>query len=263
MNQALSDYSRSDHDPLDEDAEFGYSYKFFKLFRTCLHLTSSNQYRRARKTFYDSLGWFSTMFDSTFVDRSDAIVKKYDTKDHKVQYTYEQLEEIKYMRIVTEFTRMLIDASSKNRVKLNTQPEKRVELVPIGYGQVVNYEQLSVELFNKLHQVQKYAHPRDIAKFFNHSISWFGGIFDATFVLQGYLIQQQELSSDLRYRKLLIAFNKMLARKSIIVAPMASLVYKPSWTPPYTVEDVVRGKQSINEVKAEWEPDFTITRSIS
>lgn len=93
MNQAqiLSDYAKSDHEFLDEDEEFGYSYKFFKLYRTCLQMQATNQYVRARKVFFDSLCWFSTMFDTTFVERSNDIIKRYESRECRNAFTYEQI----------------------------------------------------------------------------------------------------------------------------------------------------------------------------
>lgn len=154
---------------------------------------------------------------------------------------------------------MMIDASSRNRVKLNTNPNKRVELVPVGYGMVVSYENMATELFNKLFQVQKYSHPRDTIKFFNHSISLFGGIMDAQFVTAGHLIAQTESAPDVRYKRLLLAFNKLLSRKSSVSSPYATISYKPTWTPPYNVQDVVNAKKhALQEVSESWQPDFTM-----
>jgi hypothetical protein len=153
------------------------------------------------------------------------------------------------MRIVVEFTRMLLDASSKNRVALNVDPTKRVELTPVGYAQVLNYEHMALEFFNRLTQIQQQQSHRDAIKFFYHSIAWFGGIFDAKFLTQGYLIDQSEVNSELRYRKIVSAFSKLLTRKSITPTAFATLSYKPrpGDNVPHVVGDIVKAKKQKTE----------------
>jgi hypothetical protein len=148
------------------------------------------------------------------------------------------------MRIIFEFSVMLIDASSRNRVKINTRPDKHAELVPIGYAQVLNYEHMSLEFFNRLTQIQTQQSQKDAMKFFNHGLSWFGGIFDSKFLMQGYLIQQTDMTTEMRFRKLVGAFSKLLTRKSITPTAFASLVYKPrpNDNTPRVVGDIVKSK---------------------
>ena len=243
-NSSLSDYGKADDESLEEFAEFSPKYQAFRLYRTCLQLQATQQYPRARKTFYDNLGWFTIMFDPVFPQRCYDIIQKYESREYVDAYTYEQIEQVKFMRITVEFSRMLIDASSKNKVKFNVNPKKRVELIPVGYAQVLNYEHMSIEFFNRLTQIQQQQSHRDAVKFFNHSLGWFGGIFDAKFVMQGYLIDQTESNPELRFRKLVSAFSKLLTLKSITPTAFATLVYKPKpgAGTPITVDDVVKAK---------------------
>lgn len=243
-NPSLSDYGKAEDETLAEFAEFSPKYQAFRLYRAILQLQATQQYPRARKTFYDNLGWFTIMFDPVFPQRCYDIIHKYESMDHSSVYTYEQIEQIKFMRILVEFSRMLIDASSKNKVKFNVNPNKRVELIPVGYAQVLNYEHMAIEFFNRLTQIQQQQSHRDAVKFFNHGLAWFGGIFDAKFVMQGYLIDQTESNPELRFRKLVSAFSKLLTRKSITPTAFATLVYKPrpGAGTPITVNDVVKAK---------------------
>jgi len=259
----LIDYGKDEY--LPEYAEFSQKYEFSKMYRTCLSLQFNNQYPRARKTFYDSMSFFAPLFDYTFSNRCNTIISKYDSPDFHSIYTYEQIEQLKFIRIVSEFSRLVLDASSKNRVKLNQDPTKRVEMIPVGYPQIVDYDHMSIEFFNKIVQVQKQYHHREIFKFFNHGLAWFAGAFDAKFVMQGYLLYQVECSSELRYRKLLIAFSKLLSRKGVSPTPYATLVYKPNSMKdiPLTVEDVVRAKRAtVEEEPFIWLPDFTINSTL-
>jgi hypothetical protein len=249
----LSDYSISEDESFDEFAEFSPKYQAFRLFRTCMSLQVLQQYPRARKTFYDNLGWFAIMYDSVFPVRCNAIIKKYEQVEYKSRYTYEQIEQLKFMRIVVEFSRMLLDASSKNRTKINTEKDKRVELIPIGYAQILNYEHMSLEFFNRLTQIQQQQSHRDAVKFFNHGLSWFGGIFDAKFVMQGYLIDKTKNAPEVKFRQLVSAFSKLLTRKSITPTAFATLVYKPRphWDVPKTVKDVVKHKKHISSQESD------------
>jgi len=140
---------------LPDYAEFSHKYEFFKMFRTCLSLQYNNQYMRARKTFYDSVSWFAPMFDQTFSERCHNIIQKYDSPEYRAEFTYEQIEQLKFIRIVSEFSRLVLDASSKNRVKLNQDPKKRVEMTAVGYSQIVDYDHMSMELFTVLHQLDR------------------------------------------------------------------------------------------------------------
>src|SRR5450759_4970669 len=146
----LSDYAKSDGESFEEFAEFSLHYQAYKMYRNSLFLMSNNQYQRARTTFYDSLSWFSIMFDPIFPQRCHNIIQKYESCEYKSAYTYEQIEQLKFIRIVSEFTRLLIDASSKNRVKINQDPNRRVELIPVGYGQILSYEHMTLEFYNRL-----------------------------------------------------------------------------------------------------------------
>jgi len=160
---SLIDYYKDEF--LPEHAEFSPRYQFFKMYRTCLGLQYNGQYARARKTFYDSLSWFSTLFDQTFSLRCYEIIQKYDSPEYRSSYTYEQIEPIKFIRIVSEFSRLVLDASNKNKVKLNRDPSKRVELVAIGYPQVIDFDHMSIELYNKITQVQNQYHHREFQNF--------------------------------------------------------------------------------------------------
>lgn len=120
------------------------------MFRTCLGLQYNNQYGRARKTFYDSVSWFSTMFDETFTTRCHSIIQKYDSPEYCSSYTYEQIEQLKFIRIVSEFSRLVLDASSKSHKKLNQDSNRRVELVAVGFPQIIDYDHMSIELCNKI-----------------------------------------------------------------------------------------------------------------
>jgi len=75
------------------------------------------------------------------------------------------------------------------------------------------------------------------------------------------LLYQTEGSSELKYRKLLVAFSKLLSRRGVSTTPYATLVYKPSDLKhtPKTVEDVVRAKRYTKvEEEFKWSPDFII-----
>lgn len=243
-NSALSDYGTTSEDSLTEYSTFSPKYQFFKVFRTVMSLQANGQYSAARRTFYDSLGWFNIMFDQVFPSRCSAIIAHYERPEYYNVYTYAQVEQLKFMRILTEFTRLLIDVSSKHTNKLNQEHNKRVELTPIGYSQVIDYQLLSLEFFNRLTQIQQQQSNRDAITFFNHSLGWFAGIMDAEFVLQGYMIAQTEGNVDLRFRKLVNAFSKLLTRKSITPTVYATLTYKPTTEgTPMTVGDIVKSKK--------------------
>lgn len=156
----------------------------------------------------------------------------------------------------------MLDASSRNKTLLNRDKNRRVELIAVGFSQIIDYDHMSLELYNKLTQVQKQYHQREVGKFFNHSLAWFSGMFDAKFVIQGYLLHQTEGSSELQYRKLLIAFSKLLSRRGVSPTPWAKLVYRPHSMDdiPIKVEDVVRRKSNKieAEVDTQWLADFTI-----
>jgi hypothetical protein len=201
------------------------------------------------------------MFDETFTMLCHDIINKYDSTKYRSEYTYEQIEQLKFIRIVSEFSRLVLDASSKNRTQLNKDPTKRVEMAVVGYSQIVDYDHMAIELYNKITQVQKQYHQREVSKFFNHSLAWFSGMFDSKFIIQGYLLYQTECSSELRYRKLLVAFSKLLSRKGVSPTPFITLVYKPNSKDdiPKTVDDVVKAKKAIpQEVDVQWLQDFTI-----
>jgi hypothetical protein len=85
--------------------------------------------------------------------------------------TYEQIEHLKFIRIASEFSRLVLDVSSKNRVQLNRNPNVRVEMAVVGYSQIVDIDAMSLELYNKLIQVQKFGHSRDVRKFFTHTLA--------------------------------------------------------------------------------------------
>ena len=93
---------------------------------------------------------------------------------------------------------------------------------------------------------------RDSVKFFNHGLSWFGGIFDAKFIMQGYLIAKTNNKPEVKFRQLVSAFSKLLTRKSITPTAFATLVYKPRphWQVPKGVKDVVKDKKHIKPVEA-------------
>lgn len=253
---SLNDFA-GEADTLPEFAEFSPRYQAYRMYRTCLSLQSQNQYPRARRTFYDSLSWFGTMFDRVFVERCYDIVQKYSNEPYTSLYTYEQIEQLKFVRIVTEFTRLLLDASTRNRTKINTDPNRRVELVPVGYAQAISYEHWALEFYNRLSTIQKHNHPREVMKFFSHGLAWFGGIFDSTFIVQGYLLSQTESSPELKYRRLLLAFSKLLSRKGVTSNPFVTLSYKPNSTAnvPKSVEEVVRARK-VEKSKIEEDEPF-------
>jgi len=244
--KSLSEYQNPEGVQLPEFAEFSPRFQAFRLFRTCMALQASQNYPRARRTFYDSLSWFEIAFDDVFIKRCQAIIEKYSLPKYTKKYTYEQIEQLKFMRIVWEFSVMLLDASTHNEVKMNVNPKVETELVPIGYAQIFNYEHMALELFLILTQIQRQQTQKDAIKFFNHSIAWFGGIFDAKFTIQGYIIDQTETNVEQRYRKLVAAFAKLLTRKSVMTTPFATLVYKPpeGVGTPKSVEEIVSQKKT-------------------
>ncbi|MFA5395387.1 MAG: hypothetical protein WC346_05135 [Methanogenium sp.] len=239
----LQSYKNPEGELLQDYAEFSPKYQAFRVYRICLSLQAQQQYAKAREAFYDNLGWFTVMFDPTFPARSQTIISRYSNPQYAERYTYEQIEQLKYMRIVLEFSRMLMDASSRNKSTLNTQPDRAVELVPIGYGQIFDYEHMVLELFMQLTQIQRQQNRRDATKFFNHAIPWFGGIFDAKFIISGYIISQTELRPEQRYRKLVSEFSKLLTRKAVAPTALATLVYKPAPNDivPHCVDDIING----------------------
>src|SRR5574344_1176632 len=112
--KSLSEYQNPEGVQLPEFAEFSPRFQAFRIFRTCMALQASQNYPRARRTFYDSLSWFEIAFDSTFIQRCQGIIEKYSAPEYTKKYTYEQIEQLKFMRIVWEFSVMLLDASTHN-----------------------------------------------------------------------------------------------------------------------------------------------------
>jgi hypothetical protein len=243
--KGLADYKETDENMIEEEKHFSPKYQALKIFQSCLNLQYNGNYPRSRAIFYDSLGWFGVMFDETFPIRCRAIIQRYDIEYEEKQYTYEQIEQLKFMRIVMELSRMLLDASTKKRGKINQDPEKMVELVPVGYSQIFNYEHMAREFFIQLISLQRQQGYKESATFFNHTIPWFGGIFDAKFVIAGYIINNTEENPEIRYRKLVSEFSKLLTRKSITPSAFATLAYKPNATDktPKSVEDIVKVKK--------------------
>lgn len=265
-SNSIHTYSESDDEALDDEfAEFSPKLQFYKMYRTALTLTSNNQFVLARKVFYDSLSWFHIMFDETFVRRCDLINKKYSSEEYRRQYSPEQLEQLKYIRTVSEFTRLLIDISSKKKIKINQDPSRRVELVAVGYSQIIYYDQMASDFFMKLNQVQRLKNHREVVKFFNHIACWFGGLFDANFLMRGYLIQKTtNQSPETKYRLLVGSFSRLLTRKSIAPSAHAKLVYKPrpSDQIPRSVEDVVKSRYRKEEEPEQEVPTLQVLRNV-
>jgi hypothetical protein len=242
-NPSLADFADTEDEAIKSGAEFTPKYQLFQLYKGVLSLQAQGQYKQARQMFYENLSWFIVMFDHAFPERCKRINERYNNPELAKVYTYEQLEQLKYMCIVTDFARMLIDISSKNRVTINSDPNKQVELNAVGFPQILDYQAMALELFTNMFQIQQQRRSRkDVDEFFNMSLGWFGGIFDSKFLKMGYLISKTEQPHKERFMKLLSEFSKLLVRKHVISTAMAQLSYKPRTGAniPFSVKDIVK-----------------------
>jgi len=230
--------------------EFNFQSNLMRLFNFSLLLYEQNRYPEAREMFYDFVNWFQVIFDEYFVNRWDFIIEKYKSPDYNF-YTTEQRQQIIYMRHLTEFCNLLSRASTqKSGVEYRT--DNPVELIPIGFGAVFQYEHMTKSLYTTLLRIKMGAPDYQVHKLFRHSLGWYAGAFDAEFIWNCKQIENQAEQMDfttdhekeqfIHYRQV-GQFSKLLARKGVYPLPKSKLVYKPRWDDsmvPHNVEDVIK-----------------------
>lgn len=223
--------------------KFSISYKTNELFQKCIELQEEGSYFRARSLFYNNLGWYEPIMDEFFIINCQDIIAKYNQIEYTSKYNYDQIEQIKYIRILLEFSKLITRVSTEKYDDLYRQPDKLIELVPRGFGIIFKYESMAVEIFNALARIERHGTYLDIIQFFNHTSPWFGGLMDLDFMLKGYQIVNSEKDDQTKYRRLVGIFAKLLSRHTVTATPFATLVYKPQWEAsqvPHCIEDIIK-----------------------
>lgn len=236
---------------LHSSNDYSYSANAIKLYNSCMMMQEQKRYPQMRDLFYDTLNWYKPMFDEHYVFESHEIQKKYRAEEYLI-YSSEQIEQLMFMRHLTEFSKLLTRASSTKGMHVYRHPDKNVELIPAGYGSIFQYELMASTFFAALLRVKMNQAPGDARAFFYNTIGWFAGLMDLDFVTTCAAIEDTYRNKpDLSYEEVdQMIFNRhvgeladLFSRKGVAPLPKAKLVYKPTWDAseiPHSVEDVVK-----------------------
>lgn len=223
------------------------TYNFFKMM---VSLQERGDYKKARELFYDNIQFYKPFFDTTYLYNCQFALDKYYSEKYQNTYTIDQIEQIVFMRHLTEFTKLLFRASTS---KHSYQPksDKNVELVPIGFEVIFDFEGMANNLFHAMMRLKVKSSSSDVRTFFYHTLGWFAGLFDYEFVKSCADIYRKFSNKPLDYENKqhriynhhVGEFSELLSRMGVAPTPQSNIIYKPTWDEseiPHSIEDVVK-----------------------